>query len=116
MHPQVYIFIIIIILIMVKYVFFLVLRCQIRNHISQISNKNDPYTLEMIGKHPPILNGFKFVMSCTTKKIHISCQFCFEIFFVGNTYKFCYEKKIARNCYQFSCKIFCIKHFSQQIL
>ena len=32
---------------------------------------------------------------CTTKKTHISCEFCFEIFFVGNTYKFCYEKK---NC------------------
>ena len=32
----------------------------------------------------------------TTKKTHIFCQFCFEIFFVGNTYKFCYEKKIYR--------------------
>jgi len=32
----------------------------------------------------------------TTKKTHISCQFCFEFFFVGNTYKFCYEKNICR--------------------
>ena len=52
----------------------------------------------------------------TTKKTHISCQFCFEIFFVENTYKFCYEKKFAGNCCQFFCKIFSIKHFSQQIL
>jgi len=29
----------------------------------------------------------------TTKKTHISCQFCFEIFFVENIYKFCCEKK-----------------------
>jgi len=28
--------------------------------------------------------------------IHISCQFCFETFFVENTYKFCYEKKICK--------------------
>jgi len=32
----------------------------------------------------------------TTKKTHISCQFCFEFFFVENTYKFCYEKKICK--------------------
>jgi len=44
----------------------------------------------------------------TTKKTHIFCQFCFEILFVGNTYKFCCEKNFARNYYQFSCKIFCI--------
>jgi len=50
------------------------------------------------------------------KKTHISCQFCFQNFFVKNTYKFCCEKKFARNCYQFYCKICCKKHFSQQIL
>jgi len=37
----------------------------------------------------------------TTKKTHISCQFCFEFFFVENTYKFCCEKKFARNYYHF---------------
>ena len=34
--------------------------------------------------------------SFTTKKTYISCQFCFEIFFVENTYKFCYEKEICK--------------------
>jgi len=48
----------------------------------------------------------------TTKITHILCQFCF-IFFLGNTYKFCYEKKFIENYCQFFCKIFCIKHFSQ---
>jgi len=33
------------------------------------------------------------------------------IFFLGNTYKFCYEKKIVENCWQFFCKIFCVKYF-----
>jgi len=42
----------------------------------------------------------------TTKKTHISYHFVWN--FLGNTYKFCCEKKFARNCYQFSCKIFCI--------
>jgi len=38
----------------------------------------------------------------TTKKIDISSQFFFlNFFFVRNTYKFCYEKKIAGNCCQF---------------
>ena len=45
----------------------------------------------------------------TTKKTHIFCQFCFEFFFVGNTYKFCYEKKFAGNYCQFFCKIFFYK-------
>jgi len=38
----------------------------------------------------------------TTKKTHISCQFCFEITFEGNTYKFCYEKnlqEIVADCF-----------------
>jgi len=55
-------------------------------------------------------------MVTTKKKTHVSFQFCFEISFVGNTYKFCYEKRFVGNCYQSFCKIFCIKHFSQQIL
>ena len=42
-------------------------------------------------------------MFATSVKTHILCQFCFEFFFIGNIYKF-------------FCKIFCIKHFSQQIL
>jgi len=46
------------------------------------------------------------------EKLKFSINFFFE-FFLRNTYKFCYEKKIARNCYQFFCKIFYIKHFSQ---
>ena len=42
----------------------------------------------------------------TTKKTHISCQFCFEIFFVENTSKFCYEKNFIGNCCQFFLKYF----------
>ena len=34
-------------------------------------------------------------MYFTVKKIYISCQFCFY-FFLGNIYKFCYEKKNYR--------------------
>jgi len=30
------------------------------------------------------------------KKSHILCQFCFEIFFVDNTYKFCYKKNCRK--------------------
>jgi len=46
---------------------------------------------------PKNINGnkqFSIIIIYTTKKIYISCQFCFEIYFVGNTYKFCYEKKL----------------------
>ena len=57
-------------------------------------------------------NKMFFSISITTKKTHIFCQFCFEFFFIENTYKFCYEKKIVGNCCYFFCKIFCIKHFS----
>jgi len=32
----------------------------------------------------------------TTKKTHISCRFCFEIFFVENIYKFCCEKNCKK--------------------
>ena len=45
------------------------------------------------------------------KKIYISRQFCFE-FFLGNTYKFCYEIFFAKNCCQFFYKVFCINHYS----
>jgi len=41
----------------------------------------------------------------TTKKIYISCQFCFENFLVGKILTGFVVKKI--------CKIFCIKHFLQ---
>ena len=59
-----------------------------------------------------ILKIFKF----PTKNIYMSCKFCFKSFLVENTYKFYCEKKFTRNYYQFFCKIFCIKYFSQQIL
>jgi len=37
-----------------------------------------------------------FISSVTTKKTYISCKFCFEFCFLGNIYKFCYEKKNCR--------------------
>jgi len=42
----------------------------------------------------------------TTKKTHISCQFGFEISFVENTYKFCYEKKLQEIVTNFFAKYF----------
>ena len=46
------------------------------------------------------------------KKLILYVDFVLN-FFLGNTYKFYYEKKIVENCCQFFCNIFCIKYFSQ---
>jgi len=42
----------------------------------------------------------------TTKKIYIVCQFCFEIFFIENTYKFCCERKLQEIATNFFAKYF----------
>jgi len=40
------------------------------------------------------------------KKNYISCQFCFKIFLVENTYKFCYEKNLQKIAVNFFVKYF----------
>jgi len=45
----------------------------------------------------------------TTKKIYIFCQFCFEIFFVKNTYKFCCKKNLQEIATNFLAKYFVCK-------
>jgi len=42
----------------------------------------------------------------TSTKTHISCKFCFDFFFVGNTCKFCYEKKLQEIAANFFAKYF----------
>jgi len=48
----------------------------------------------------------KIIYLTTAKKTHIYCQFCFEIFFGKNTYKFCWEKKLQEIATTFLTKYF----------
>jgi len=56
-----------------------------------------------------------FLIQTLLKKTHIFYKYYFE-FFQETLTNFVMKKKFAGNCCQFFCKIFCIKHFSQQIL